>query len=111
MRISAFCTAVLRYVVRGHPPPAVAQVDANRQSLRFPKLASGPLSARIADLDERFEAGGFQAKSARQVRSPRARRVTARHPDYMRCWYELRASTAEPKSRQRVNPGCEAETD
>jgi hypothetical protein len=27
MRVSAFCTAVLTYVVIGHPPPAVAQVD------------------------------------------------------------------------------------
>ena len=30
MRISAFCTAVLTYVVIGHPPPAVAQVDQQR---------------------------------------------------------------------------------
>jgi hypothetical protein len=27
MRIPAFCTAVLTYVVIGHPSPAVAQVD------------------------------------------------------------------------------------
>ena len=30
MRISAFCTAVLTYVVMGHPPPAAAQVDQQR---------------------------------------------------------------------------------
>jgi hypothetical protein len=30
MRISALCTAVLTYVVVGHPPPAVAQVDQQR---------------------------------------------------------------------------------
>ena len=27
MRISACCTAILAYVVIGHPPPAAAQVD------------------------------------------------------------------------------------
>ena len=30
MRIPVFCTAVLAYVVIGHPPPAVAQVDQQR---------------------------------------------------------------------------------
>jgi hypothetical protein len=30
MRISAFCTAVLAYVVIGHAPPAAAQVDQQR---------------------------------------------------------------------------------
>ena len=30
MRISAFCTAVLAYVVIGHPPYALAQVDQQR---------------------------------------------------------------------------------
>ena len=30
MRISAFCTAVVTWVVVGHPPPAVAQVDQQR---------------------------------------------------------------------------------
>jgi hypothetical protein len=30
MRISAFGTAVLTWVVVGHPPPAVAQVDQQR---------------------------------------------------------------------------------
>ena len=30
MRISAFCAAVLTYVVMGHPPLAVAQVDQQR---------------------------------------------------------------------------------
>src|SRR4029453_7632240 len=35
MRISAFCTAVLTYVVIGHPPPAVAQVDQQRAQEYF----------------------------------------------------------------------------
>ena len=35
MRISAFCTAVLTYVVVGHPPPAVAQVDQQRAQEYF----------------------------------------------------------------------------
>ena len=35
MRISAFCTAVLTYVVIGHPPPAVAQVDQQRAQKYF----------------------------------------------------------------------------
>ena len=35
MRISAFCTAVLTYVVIGHPPPAVAQVDQQRAQEDF----------------------------------------------------------------------------
>ena len=35
MRISAFCTAVLAYVVVGHPPPAVAQVDQQRAQEYF----------------------------------------------------------------------------
>jgi hypothetical protein len=30
MRIAAFCTAILAYVVIGHPPPAAAQVDQQR---------------------------------------------------------------------------------
>ena len=30
MRISAFCTAILAWVVIGHPPPAAAQVDQQR---------------------------------------------------------------------------------
>src|SRR5437588_9845418 len=30
MRAPAFCTAILAYVVIGHPPPAVAQVDEQR---------------------------------------------------------------------------------
>jgi hypothetical protein len=30
MRISALCTAVVTYVVVGHPPPAAAQVDQQR---------------------------------------------------------------------------------
>src|SRR4030095_6982735 len=35
MRISALCTAVLTYVVVGHPPPAVAQVDQPRAQEYF----------------------------------------------------------------------------
>ena len=35
MRISAFCTAVVAYVVMGHPPPAVAQVDQQRAQEYF----------------------------------------------------------------------------
>ena len=35
MRISAFCTAVLAYVVIGHPPPAVAQIDQQRAQEYF----------------------------------------------------------------------------
>src|SRR5258708_13260332 len=35
MRISAFCTAVLAYVVMGHARPAVAQVDQPRAQEYF----------------------------------------------------------------------------
>jgi len=35
MRIPAFCTAILAYVVIGHPPPAVAQVDQQRAQAFF----------------------------------------------------------------------------
>ena len=35
MRISALCTAVVAYVVIGHPPPAVAQVDQQRAQEYF----------------------------------------------------------------------------
>ena len=35
MRISAFCTAVLAYVLIGHPPAAVAQVDQQRAQEYF----------------------------------------------------------------------------
>ena len=35
MRISALCTAVLIYVVLGHPPPAAAQVDQQRAQEYF----------------------------------------------------------------------------
>jgi hypothetical protein len=35
MRISVFCTAILAYVVIGHPPPAVAQVDQQRAQEYF----------------------------------------------------------------------------
>lgn len=35
MRISAFCTAVLTYLVMGHPPPVVAQVDQQRAQEYF----------------------------------------------------------------------------
>ena len=35
MRLPAFCTAVLAYVVIGHPPPAVAQVDQQRAQEYF----------------------------------------------------------------------------
>ena len=35
MRISALCTAVVTYVVIGHPPPAVAQVDQQRAQEYF----------------------------------------------------------------------------
>jgi hypothetical protein len=35
MRISAFCAAVLAYVVIGHAPPAAAQVDQQRAQEYF----------------------------------------------------------------------------
>ena len=35
MRISLFCTAILAYVVIGHPSPAVAQVDQQRAQEYF----------------------------------------------------------------------------
>ena len=35
MRVSAFCAAILAYVVIGHPPPAVAQVDQERAQEYF----------------------------------------------------------------------------
>ena len=35
MRRPAFCTAILAYVVIGHPPPAVAQVDQQRAQEYF----------------------------------------------------------------------------
>src|SRR5688572_33450775 len=35
MRISALCTAVVTYVVVGHAPPAVAQVDQQRAQAFF----------------------------------------------------------------------------
>ena len=35
MRISMSCTAILAYVVMGHPPPAVAQVDQQRAQEYF----------------------------------------------------------------------------
>ena len=35
MRMPVFCTAVLAYVVIGHPPPAVAQVDQQRAQEYF----------------------------------------------------------------------------
>jgi hypothetical protein len=35
MRVSAFCAAILAYVVIGHPPPAVAQVDQQRAQEYF----------------------------------------------------------------------------
>lgn len=35
MRMSALCTAVVTYVVVGHPPPAVAQVDQQRAQAFF----------------------------------------------------------------------------
>jgi hypothetical protein len=35
MRISALCTAVVTYVVVGHPPPAMAQVDQQRAQAFF----------------------------------------------------------------------------
>ena len=35
MRMPVFCTAVLAYVVIGHPPPAVAQVDQQRAQERM----------------------------------------------------------------------------
>jgi hypothetical protein len=35
MRISTFCTAILAYVVIGHPPPAAAQVDQQRAQEYF----------------------------------------------------------------------------
>jgi hypothetical protein len=38
MRISAFCAAVLTYVLTGHPPPAVAQVDQQRAQEWFKEV-------------------------------------------------------------------------
>ena len=38
MRISAFCTAVLAYVVIGHAPPAAAQVDQQRAQEWFKEV-------------------------------------------------------------------------
>ena len=35
MRISVFCAAIVAYVVVGHPPPAVAQVDEQRAQEYF----------------------------------------------------------------------------
>jgi hypothetical protein len=35
MRLPAFCTAILAYVVIGHPSPAVAQVDQQRAAEFF----------------------------------------------------------------------------
>src|SRR5215204_7253606 len=35
MRISRSCTALLAYVVIGHPPPAVAQIDQQRAQAYF----------------------------------------------------------------------------
>jgi hypothetical protein len=35
MRVPAFCTAIFAYVVIGHPPPAVAQVDQQRAQEYF----------------------------------------------------------------------------
>ena len=35
MQISMSCTAILAYVVIGHPPPAVAQVDQQRAEQYF----------------------------------------------------------------------------
>ena len=38
MRMSALCTAVVTYVVVGHPPPAVAQVDQQRAQDYFKEV-------------------------------------------------------------------------
>src|SRR5947207_15897680 len=35
MRVPAVCTAILAYVVIGHPPPAMAQVDQQRAQEYF----------------------------------------------------------------------------
>ena len=62
MRISAFCTAVLAYVVIGHPTPAVAQVDQQRAQEYFKEAQAlcerdgGPAVGRVdlrADGDRR----------------------------------------------------------
>ena len=41
MRISAFCAAVLTYVVIGHTPPAAAQVDQQLAEEYFKEARGG----------------------------------------------------------------------
>ena len=45
MRMSAFCTAVLAYVVIGHPRPAVAQVDQQGLALMHRAAANEHVDA------------------------------------------------------------------
>ena len=78
MRISALCTAVLLYVVVGHPPPVVGRVTLRATGDR---AASSPADA-IADLfgvptvfAERADAGAGR----RRVTSPHPARGRAHH--------------------------------
>jgi hypothetical protein len=47
MRISAFCAAVLTYLVIGHTPPAAAQVDQQLCALSIHKLVDQDFSGSI----------------------------------------------------------------
>ena len=53
MRISAFCAAVLTYVLFGHTPPAAAQIDQQRAQEYF-KEAEGaePRTSRTSNCVE-----------------------------------------------------------
>ena len=74
MRTSALCTAVVTFVVVGHPPPAVAQVDQQRAQEYFKEAQAlcerdgGRLVGRVdlcadgdrrqADTDDRDQPAG-----------------------------------------------------
>ena len=57
MRISAFCTAALAYVVIGHAPPAAAQVDQQRATST--EVPNGPVGA-----NENLDADGWTFRAA-----------------------------------------------
>ncbi len=79
MRISALCTAVVTYVVVGHPLPAAAQVDQQRaqeyfkEALALCERDGGRLwsvvdlradgDRRQADTDDRHQPGGTRRGS------------------------------------------------
>jgi hypothetical protein len=65
MRISAFCTAVLAYVVIGHAPPAAAQVDQQRAQEYF-KEARRSASATVGGWTFRAAAGRVVREGARR---------------------------------------------